>query len=393
MASALWLGFFIFPIALVAQLSFAGIAPDSQSEKVEALVSKIQQAKERLVRSERQKRETLGRLYEIQNRLRRVSNDKNRLTNEMLVLRGNVKNFAQIIARLEITIAEQKRRIIRRLRSLGQLGQLGYVKMILSESRPLEIERTMRFLKLLAKRDFELLDNYQDNIQNLIRKRDELAEEVRHLVALEKKVSEQEQVIANEHNKKKEILTSLENQVFMSSGQIDEMRKKGQSLMGSMGVDEEIKQMLGPFFFEQKGRLPPPIDVPIAKNFGLFTDGPDIRLIHKGIRFSARGPRDVRSVFSGKIAFVGEVRGRGTTVIINHGDSYYSVYAQLQSAPVQTGQAVVARQLIGRTRNSLSEADGLYFEVRHFSIPEDPSRWLSEGDLRLAEHEGQSNKS
>ena len=86
----------------------------------------------------------------------------------------------------------------------------------------------------------------------------------------------------------------------------------------------------------------------------------------------------VRSVYSGNAIFAGEIPGYGNSVIVDHGDHYYSVYSHLHSIDIEQGLQIEANQVIGKSGSSGSEyGDGLYFEIRHFSEPADPKNWLA----------------
>ena len=78
----------------------------------------------------------------------------------------------------------------------------------------------------------------------------------------------------------------------------------------------------------------------------------------------------VKSVFAGTVAFVGSLAGYGKTLVIDHGDHYYTVYSHTDSISVGEGDEVAQNQIIA------SSGEGLYFEVRHFSEPYDPSSWI-----------------
>ncbi|MGE0633330.1 MAG: murein hydrolase activator EnvC, partial [Pseudobdellovibrionaceae bacterium] len=70
--------------------------------------------------------------------------------------------------------------------------------------------------------------------------------------------------------------------------------------------------------------------------------------------------------------------GFGTTVILDHGDHYYSIYSGLSKVKVEIGDEIETRQVIAEA-GWVPETGmpGLYFEVRHFSEATDPSSWFA----------------
>ncbi len=120
-----------------------------------------------------------------------------------------------------------------------------------------------------------------------------------------------------------------------------------------------------------KGRLPFPIagraEVRRVNHPG--AGGPGVELVA-----SVGAP--VRSVAAGRVAFADSYDDYGITVILDHGDHYYSVYSNLGSAEVRTGESVSSGGRIGVVGLGNSHGAALYFELRHNAATIDPSPWL-----------------
>jgi septal ring factor EnvC (AmiA/AmiB activator) len=84
----------------------------------------------------------------------------------------------------------------------------------------------------------------------------------------------------------------------------------------------------------------------------------------------------VRSVAAGRVAYADRQDEYGLTVIVDHGDRYYSLYASLGSADVRSGDAVPALSRIGTVGNVDGRRPRLYFELRHHATTIDPGPWL-----------------
>ncbi len=120
-----------------------------------------------------------------------------------------------------------------------------------------------------------------------------------------------------------------------------------------------------------KGRLPFPIagraEVRRVNHPG--AGGPGVELVA-----SIGAP--VRSVAPGRVAFADTYDDHGITVILDHGDHYYSVYSNLGSAEVRTGESVSSGGRIGVVGAGNGHGAALYFELRHNAATLDPSPWL-----------------
>jgi septal ring factor EnvC (AmiA/AmiB activator) len=84
----------------------------------------------------------------------------------------------------------------------------------------------------------------------------------------------------------------------------------------------------------------------------------------------------VRSVAGGRVAFADRQDEYGLTVIVDHGDHYYSLYATLGSADVAAGETVSAGARIGTVGSVDGTRPRLTFELRHNAITLDPAPWL-----------------
>jgi murein hydrolase activator len=71
----------------------------------------------------------------------------------------------------------------------------------------------------------------------------------------------------------------------------------------------------------------------------------------------------VRAVFAGRVAFAADYPQLGNTVILDHGDQYYTVSAHLERITVSVGEELEAGQRIG-TLGSVDQKPGLLFEIR-----------------------------
>ncbi|HWU42452.1 MAG TPA: peptidoglycan DD-metalloendopeptidase family protein, partial [Bdellovibrio sp.] len=133
-----------------------------------------------------------------------------------------------------------------------------------------------------------------------------------------------------------------------------------------------------PSFLDQKGELPRPANGVVTRKFGLMKgqDHP-YTLSNKGIFISAAQGSPILSVFEGKVSFVGQIPGFGTTLIVDHGDHYYTVYGHATNVRVNVGDEIAQAQVIASTGTpSLEDPSGVYFEIRHFSEPYDPQLWM-----------------
>jgi len=86
--------------------------------------------------------------------------------------------------------------------------------------------------------------------------------------------------------------------------------------------------------------------------------------------------REVRAVSGGRVAFADWLRGLGNLIIIDHGNSYLSLYGHNESLFKSAGEWVEAGEIIGSVGSSGGQNNpGLYFEIRKKGKPQNPTRW------------------
>jgi septal ring factor EnvC (AmiA/AmiB activator) len=61
-------------------------------------------------------------------------------------------------------------------------------------------------------------------------------------------------------------------------------------------------------------------------------------------------------------------------IIIDHGDNFYTLYAQASRLLKTVGEKVKAGEPIAYP--GFENADSVYFEIRHRGTPQDPLAWL-----------------
>ena len=99
-----------------------------------------------------------------------------------------------------------------------------------------------------------------------------------------------------------------------------------------------------------------------------------------GIDISADKGQPVKAVYSGKIIYARWFNDYGNMIIIDHGNSYYTLYAHLAKMLKITGDRVKTGDVIATVGETGSlSGPKLHFEVRHHGKPQDPLNWLKRG--------------
>ncbi|MCD6042652.1 MAG: peptidase, partial [Burkholderiales bacterium] len=97
----------------------------------------------------------------------------------------------------------------------------------------------------------------------------------------------------------------------------------------------------------------------------------------KGIFIRTPQGQPVRAIAQGHVVYADWMRGFGNLLIVDHGESYLSIYANNESLLKEMGEAVAPGEPIATTGSSGgNEETGLYFEMRHLGRAFDPLSWV-----------------
>ncbi len=96
----------------------------------------------------------------------------------------------------------------------------------------------------------------------------------------------------------------------------------------------------------------------------------------QGVEFATPMGTAVRSVAAGRVAFSDRYEEYGMTVLLDHGDHYYSLYASLGSVDVRVGETVAAGGRIGTVGSEGGKPPALVFEIRKNENALDAATWL-----------------
>lgn len=315
--------------------------------------------------SELETRDIMSKLYEINARMYNMSKTRDKTNNKLIDVQSRADNLARSQAELETLIESQRGGLSRRLRALYKTGQNQLMRLIFSTTSSQELHQNLKYMRVITEQDYKLIKGHQINLAKLKQTKQKLNLEVKKLIAVRSLLKQQEADLESEQATKTALLKGIENRKSKVISNLNQIRSS---------LSEDELSMLNISFFENRGKLPNPVtSAKVTKGFGVIEHPVyGYRLSHKGLLFEGKG--DIRSVFDGRVAFVGEIGGYGGVLILDHGDHYYSVYSNIKNLNLSIGQLI-------KKSEKISDLIGtFYFEIRHFSDAIDPKNWLEGGD-------------
>ncbi len=161
------------------------------------------------------------------------------------------------------------------------------------------------------------------------------------------------------------IITRLERERAARIAELERRRKEAEMVASAP-------------FRQLKGKLPWPIEGAVISRFGTHRN-PELKTVTENTGIDIRGKTgsEVKAIYDGIVTTVTYIRGYGNTVILDHGDGFYSVYTHVIDVEVDENSYVNARDVIAHVGDSGSlEGAKLHFEIWENRAKLNPQSWL-----------------
>ena len=304
--------------------------------------------------------------------------------------RADLARFAEQSRKLEAAIAAQQRELGQLLAMRHISGQQDYLRLLLSGRDPNQTARELYYYGYISRAQAEFIAALRANLAALA----QLAKEARG------KSSELAELEADQRASRKELLAQQAERsrlLAKLSKQIRSQRREIKSLQRDEArltrLVEELGKVLPPdapglrnellpdagsgeAFASLKGKLRLPTRGELINRYGSPRSGSG--LSWKGLFIRSPGGQEVHAVAIGRVVFADWMRGFGNLLIIDHGQSYLTIYGNNEALLKQVGDKVATGDVIATVGNSGGNPDsGLYFETRYQGKAFDPLRWVS----------------
>lgn len=399
------------------------------------LRGRIESLRKDLNASEENKADAASRLRDSERKISTLQRELHDFAEQRLRLQKTLKNLEQQSQELGVTLGQQQAQLERLLYKQYLQGSPDSLQLLLNGDDPNQMARDLRYLSAIALTRAELmgeinatLDKKKSLASNAKERHTELAEieseqQKRHTelekqreerqalyAEVSKKVNSQRKEIGNLQQDEKRLTQLIDRVSKLLAAQaaraaeaakaaeatrLAEAAKQKQksatttesplarpqpSLEPKSPKPSEAENHYEPVasdgsFARQKGNLRLPVRGTVAGRFGSAREGGGT---WRGLFIKAPSGSDVKAVANGRVVFAEWMRGFGNLLIVDHGDSYLTIYGNNDSLLKHVGQAVKGGETVATAGNSGGNPDsGLYFELRHQGQPIDPMKWAS----------------
>ena len=269
------------------------------------------------------------------------------------------------------------RSLFQHIKNTYKLQKSSPLKKLLEGESIDRFDQMMRFNSYITQATLELLNDYQNSINDLEmneKKTLDLGENI------QKTIKEKNQLLKSLQKQAKERLSLI--------GKIEEAKKDKELLYQQLRLERKtleklVQEILPKQPEDDKSDLPDfeaPLIAPligkISKRFGEKKE--DDILASQGVEISAPAGTPVQSIHTGEVVFSDWLRGFGLLLIVDHGNNYMSLYGNAEALLKTKGDQVESGELIAEAGNSGARKEsGIYFEIRHRGQPIDPEPWFA----------------
>jgi len=369
---------------LLAPLAQADSKTDKEKQ-LKALLLKIDKLKQTIDVKEDSRSRYLKQLKSIEGSIGRVS--------KIIKATGDqISNKKSALAKLRTTRKKHQQRLIRESEFLaGQvytaftLGKQEKIKLLFSQQNAQAMQRNLVYYQYFSNARVDLINAVQDNVDKIIDAEQRIQQARLDLEKSRHTLHQQKAQLDKDRRKRESIVSSLEQQLKKQGGNLVRLEDDANRLQDLISSIEEIfaeapeVEISRQAFAELKGKLAWPVQGSVKKLFGRKRPLSDLRW--QGIMIEAPSGRHVKAVSYGRVAFSDWLRGLGNLIIIDHGNSYLSLYGHNESLFKAAGEWVEPGDIIGSIGSSGGQKKpGLYFEIRKKGKPQNPTRWCKKNN-------------
>lgn len=378
---------------LVLLLGTAPLAAQQTPADLERSRTRLAEIRAERERLQQQQTRLRGQVTDVGAELRNIERQRettNRLVNEIEVqisgLGSELQRSTAELALAQDNLLERRAVLQRRLADIYKRGRLYTFQVLLTAASFSDLLTRYKYLYLTSRQDKALVGEVESLTGRVQRQRNDL---LGIQSELDRRRREREAelesfaLLAQQRQSRLRDLqrSSSQTQQRLTTLQRDEARLN--DLLASLerarrAAENRTGAAAGGLTTADLGRLDWPVEGRVVFQFGRESLPTGGVIVRNGIGIAASAGTAVKAVEAGTVALRQNLGTYGLTVVVEHGNGFYSLYAQLATANVTLGTAITRGQTIGTVGGGGSEhGPHLYFEIRgQNQIALDPTAWL-----------------
>lgn len=379
----------LFTFSAVAQKTKTQLQKEKQQN-----IERIKEVEKIISETSAQKKNTIGELNAIKQRIRQQEELISSINDEVRILNSEIGENNDIISALEDDLTKLKKEFSAMLYAAQKANNsTTRLTFLFSAESFDQLIMRMRYMeqytatrKLQAEQILKVQEQLSGQVKEIEGRRAEksklLNEEIRendNLTSLRKKQSTVVKSLEKEEKKLRKDLETTKKAIAQLDKLIsDIVREEMERAARATTKTSEASVALSSSFEENRNKFPWPVSSGfVSQKFGKQNHPvlKGIVLQNDGVNIQTKENEKVKCIFEGEVSRVAFIPTLGSVVIVKHGE-YFTLYAGLKEVVVKSGQKISINQEIGKV---LSKSDGnteLKFQILKNITPLDPQVWL-----------------
>ena len=363
-----------------------------QSGAIDKVKKEIEDTRRKIKSQKQKERTTSRRLSNIDKEISLTNKLYNQLKNELNKSEIEIDKLSKGIKANEEQLSKLRYRYSQRIIQMYKKGTLSDIEKMLSSSSWRQAMYRAKYMGIISDIDQRTQNKIKSLLIDIGKQRILLESNYRNKVRL-KKDQEQSKVSlrASRKNRQKELDKIKKNQSELTKyleekqagmQELEALLKKIRQDKSSYDRADRIKKqqtaLKTQVFSKLKGQLPWPASGRVVKKFGRSWN-PERKTTteNPGIDIKGKPGSPVRSIIGGVVTTITYIRGYGTTLIIDHGGGFYTVYSHVTNVEANEGAEVQAGDVIAYMGDAGSvEGSKLHFEIWGNGQKLNPEKWL-----------------
>ncbi|UCD33588.1 MAG: peptidoglycan DD-metalloendopeptidase family protein, partial [Desulfobacterales bacterium] len=310
------------------------------------------------------------------------------IKSELVSLEKGIEETNKLSMDLKKSVAIHEDYASRRLVALYKLSWLGKIHVLVSAQSIFDLLQRQNTIERILTYDDNIRQNFLNNNARLQDLLAELNQQKSNKLSLESDLKKQMGLMSKNRAQRSKLLADIRNKRTLELATIDILKAAAadldrtiKSIRSTPYSPKTTKNILSKSFTSLKGLLNMPVKGRIISFFGPFKNKKfNVINFQSGIKIKADRGEPIRSVSGGHVLYASWFKGYGNMIIIDHGESYYTVYAHAEELFTKKGDRVDTGQVVATVGDSGSMiGPNLHFEIRHHGKPIDPLKWIKKG--------------
>ena len=375
-----------------------------KKNKEEIIRQEIETLKEKIRKNDIKSEEKGNKLKSIDKQIKLAEQLLKKIKEREQTINSSIGSTEMNIREKEQTMDNIRKQYSDMIIYLYKTHNNGYLDILLNSNNWNDIVYKMKYLEIISEREKEIKDNLNSSIVSL---NEEIIKFVDDLsIATNEKTDKRDEVYSlnqdkekeeNEIDRTKRKKEQLKKEQFRKEKALKEIkelleklyvdknlaekreeeikRKREEELKRIKEEEERKKKIINQKFANNKGKLSWPVKGMITEKQGKYTnvhdDGSYVERENKWIKIQTKKNSEVKLPFDGIISSMDLIDLYRGVIIVDHGDQYYTVYANLDEdfpESLNVGEYYYKDTLIGNVSDSEDEKHGeLNFGIWKFS--------------------------